>query len=122
MADLIEEKKGMKVHLSVANDITALALINVQDIFKFVLTAKDDEIEERYGTEERAIKIAEQYIEIAKQAQRMQMVFLQGWSMKYSQPIKGSDERITKVAYFFDVKKKTKGVIRNEPDIINPHE
>lgn len=122
MADLTERQKGMKVHLSVANDITALALINVQDIFNFVLTAKDDEIEERYGTEERAIKIAEQYMEIAERAQRMQMVFLQGWSMKYSQPIKDSDERITKEAYFFDVKKKKKGEIRNEPDIINQNE
>ena len=106
MADLTESKKGMKEHLSVANDITALALINVQDIFHFVLTAKDDEIEERYGTEESAIKIAERYMEIAEQAQRMQMVFLQGWSIKYSQPIKDSDERITKEAYFYDAKKK----------------
>ena len=106
MADQIEREKGMKNHLSVANDITALALINVQDIFNFVLTAKDDEIEERYGTEERAIKIAEQYIEIAERAQGMQSMFLQGWSMKYSQPIKDSDERITKEAYFYDVKKE----------------
>lgn len=106
MADQIEREKGMKEHLSVANDITALALINVQDIFHFVLTAKDDEIEKRYGTEESAIKIAEQYMEIAERAQRMQMVFLQGWSMKYSQPIKDSDERITKEAYFYDVKKE----------------
>ena len=118
----MEQRKGTEEHLSVANDITALALINVQDIFNFVLTAKDDEIEERYGTEERAIKITERYIEIAERAQRMQMVFLQGWSMKYSQPIKDSDERITKDAYFFDVKKKKKEVIWNEPDIINPHE
>ena len=109
MADLIEMQKGMKEHLSVANDITALALINVHDIFRFVLMAKDDEIEERYGTEERAIKIAEQYIEIAKQAQRMQEIFLRGWSMKYSQPIKDSDERTTKEAYFFDVKKRNAG-------------
>ena len=106
MADLTDRQKGMKKHLSVANDITALALINVQDIFNFVLTAKDDEIEERYGTEERAIKIAEQYIEIAERAQGMQSMFLQGWSMKYSQPIKDSDERITKEAYFYDVKKE----------------
>ena len=108
MADLSEMQKGMKEHLSVANDITALALINVHDIFRFVLMAKDDEIEERYGTEERAIKIAEKYMEIAERAQRMQSIFLQGWSMKYSQPIKDSDERITKEAYFFDVKKKRK--------------
>ena len=100
------QRKGTKKHLSVANDITALALINVQDIFNFVLTAKDDEIEERYGTEERAIKIAEQYIEIAERAQGMQSMFLRGWSMKYSQPIKDSDERITKEAYFYDVKKE----------------
>ena len=102
----MEQRKGTEEHLSVANDITALALINVQDIFNFVLTAKDDEIEERYGTEERAIKIAEQYIEIANQAQGMQSMFLRGWSMKYSQPIKDSDERITKEAYFYDVKKE----------------
>ena len=40
--------EGKKEALSVANDIAALALINIQDIFRFVLTAKDDEIEERY--------------------------------------------------------------------------
>ena len=32
--------EGKKEALSVANDIAALALINIQDIFRFVLTAK----------------------------------------------------------------------------------
>ena len=96
----------MKKHLSVASDITALALINVQDIFDFVLTAKDSEIEERYGTEDRAIAVAEKYMEIAEKAQRMEVIFLSGWSMKYSQPVKDSDERITKEAYFYNEKMK----------------
>ena len=39
-----------KQSLSVINDIAALALVNIQDIFRFVLTAKDSEIEERYGS------------------------------------------------------------------------
>ena len=98
----------MKNHLSVAKDIAALALINVQDIYYFCLTAKDDEIEERYGTEERAIKVAEKYIEIAEKAQRMEVIFLKGWKTTFSQPIKDSDERVTKTAYFYDVKEKEK--------------
>ena len=96
----------MKKHLSVASDITALALINVQDIFSFVLTAKDSEIEERYGTEDRAIAVAEKYMEIAEKAQRMEVMFLSGWNMKYSQPVKDRDERITKEAYFYNEKMK----------------
>ena len=96
----------MKKHLSVANDITALALINVQDIFQFCLTAKDADIEERYGTEECAIRIAEKYMEIAEKAQRMETLFLKGWDMTFSQPFKDSDERVTKKAYFYDVKEE----------------
>ncbi len=86
-------------HLSVANDIAALALINIQDIFYFVLTAKDDEIEERYGSERTAIDIAETYLEIAMKASLLEHR-VSGWSMKYSQPIKDSDEMIDKTAYF----------------------
>ena len=36
-----------KEQLSVGNSIKALALINIQDIFRFTLTAKDEEIKER---------------------------------------------------------------------------
>ena len=92
-----------KATLSVANDIAALALINIQDIFYFVLTAKDDEIEERYGTERTAIDIAERYLEIALKAPLLEQR-LSGWSMKYSQPIKDSDDRREYVARFYDVK------------------
>ena len=94
----------MKNQLSVANDIAALALINVQDIFYFCLTAKDDEIEERYGTEERAIRIAEKYMEIAEKAQRTEAFSLKGWAMTYSQPIKDTDKRVVKTAHFYDEK------------------
>ena len=92
-----------KKHLSVANDIAALALINIQDIFQFVLTAKDDEIEERYGSERAAIDIAEKYIEIAARASLLEHR-VSGWDMKYTQPIKGKEDRIEKKAYFYDVK------------------
>ena len=36
-----------KEQLSVGNSIKALALINIQDIFRFTITAKDEEIRER---------------------------------------------------------------------------
>ena len=39
MADLNDRQKGMKKHLKVANDITALTLKNVQEIVNLVLTA-----------------------------------------------------------------------------------
>jgi hypothetical protein len=89
--------------LSVANDIAALALVNIQDIFHFVLTASDDEIEERYGSERIAIEIAEKYLEIAKSVPLLEYR-LSGWDMKYSQPIKGGNGRIEKTACFYDVK------------------
>lgn len=90
-----------KYELSVANNIKALALINVQDIFKFLLTAKDEKIEDRYETEERAVKIAEKYIDIANRAAMVELG-LQGWSMKYSMPIANSDERKEYIAKFYD--------------------
>lgn len=96
----MEEKKES---LSVANDIAALALINIRDIFYFVLTAKDDEIEERYGSERIAIDIAEKYLEIATKAKLLENR-VSGWSMKYSQPIKGSNDRREYTARFYDVK------------------
>lgn len=88
-------------HLSVANDIKALALINVEDIFWFTLTATDAEIEERYGTEARAIEVADKYLTIAIRAEALELS-LSGWSMMYSQPLKDSNERIEKTAYFYD--------------------
>ena len=48
-----------KEQLSVGNSIKALALINIQDIFRFTITAKDEEIRERYGSEESAVCVAE---------------------------------------------------------------
>lgn len=94
------EKKST---LSVANEITALALINVLDIFKFTLTAKDEEIEERYGSEETAINVAEKYLNIAGQATILEHR-LSGWSTTYSQPIKDSEGRAEFTARFYDVK------------------
>lgn len=91
-----------RTQLSVIHDIQALALINIQDIFQFVLTAKDEEIEKRYGDEETAIKIAEKYLDIALNIEIFERG-LAGWSMTYSQPITDSDDRITKKACFYDV-------------------
>ena len=92
----------MSEQLSVAKDIEALALINIQDIFRFTITATDEEIEDRYGSEARAIEIAEKYLEIAMRAPVLEYD-LKGWSMKYSVPIKGKNERIEKTAYFYDM-------------------
>ena len=92
----------MSEQLSVAKDIEALALINIQDIFRFTITATDKEIEDRYGSEARAIEIAEKYLEIAMRASVLEYD-LKGWSMKYSVPIKGKNERIEKTAYFYDM-------------------
>lgn len=92
-----------KQYLSVGNDILALALINIQDIFKFTLTAKDNEIGDRYGSEECAVRVAEKYLNIARDAIWLEKR-ISGWSMNYSMPIKDSDERVEKIARFYDVK------------------
>ena len=92
----------MSEQLSVAKDIEALALINIQDIFRFTITATDKEIEDRYGSEARAIEVAEKYLEIAMRSSVLEYD-LKGWSMKYSVPIKGKNERIEKTAYFYDM-------------------
>ena len=95
----------MSGQLSVAKDIKALALINIQDIFRFTITATDKEIEDRYGSEARAIEVAEKYLDIAMRVDVLEYD-LKGWSMKYSVPIKGKDERIEKEAYFYDREEK----------------
>ena len=91
----------MSEELSVAKDIEALALINIQDIFRFTITATDKEIEDRYGSEARAIEVAEKYLEIAMRSSVLEYD-LKGWSVTYSMPIKDKDERIEKTAYFYD--------------------
>ena len=91
----------MSEQLSVAKDIKALALINIQDIFRFTITATDKEIEDRYGSEARAIEVAEKYLEIAMRTSVLEYD-LNGWSVTYSVPIKGKNERIEKTAYFYD--------------------
>lgn len=88
--------------LSVANEIKAFALINILDIFKFTLTAEDADIEKRYDTEERALKVAREYLEIAKQVSLIEIP-IKGWSIDYSQPIANSDGRREHKACFFDV-------------------
>lgn len=98
----------MSSKLSVANDIKALALINIQDIFRFMITATDDEITERYGTEARAIEIADKYLDIACRVDFIQDS-IKGWSMTYTQPIKDSDERREYKAYFYDTKDSKSG-------------
>lgn len=86
--------------MSVANSIKAWALLNIEDIFRFMITATDDEIEERYITEKNAVDIAEKYLNVAQQAHYLQLD-ISGWSFKYSQPtIDGS--RIDKEAFFSD--------------------
>ena len=92
----------MSEQLSVAKDIEALALINIQDIFRFTITATDEEIEDRYGSEARAIEVAEKYLEIAMRSSVLEYD-LKGWSVTYSVPIKGKNERIEKTAYFYDM-------------------
>ena len=91
----------MSEQLSVAKDIEALALINIQDIFRFTITATDKEIEDRYGSEARAIEVAEKYLEIAMRTSVLEYD-LKGWSVTYSVPIKDKNERIEKTAYFYD--------------------
>ena len=91
----------MSEQLSVAKDIKALALINIQDIFRFTITATDEEIEDRYGSEARAIEVAEKYLEIAMRTSVLEYD-LKGWSVTYSVPIKDKNERIEKTAYFYD--------------------
>lgn len=91
-----------KEKLSVSNEIKALALINIQDIFRFMITAKDSAIEERYGSEEKAIDIAEKYLDIAMKADLLEFP-IRGWSMKYSQPISDSDDRREFTARFYDL-------------------
>ena len=91
----------MSEQLSVAKDIEALALINIQDIFWFTITATDKEIEDRYGSEARAIEVAEKYLEIAMRTSVLEYD-LKGWSVTYSVPIKDKNERIEKTAYFYD--------------------
>ena len=90
-----------KEQLSVGNSIKALALINIQDIFRFTITAKDEEIRERYGSEESAVCVAEKYLDIALKAGMLEHA-LAGWNMNYTMPIKGSDKRKEFVAYFYD--------------------
>ena len=87
--------------LSVANSIKANALINVEDIFRFLISAKDDEIIERYGSEERALKCAEKYMDIARQVDLIEYP-LKGWSISYTMPIKDSDERREYEACFYN--------------------
>ena len=105
---IIQKGEPMNNKLSVANDIKALALINIQDIFRFMLTATDDEITERYGSEARAIEIADKYLDIAFRVDFIQDS-IKGWSMTYTQPIKDSDERREYKAYFYDTKDSKSG-------------
>ena len=90
-----------KEQLSVGNNIKALALISIEDIFQFTITATDEEIKERYGSEEEAVRVAEMYLEIALKTSMLEHP-LKGWSMKYTMPEKGSDKRKEFVARFYD--------------------
>jgi hypothetical protein len=110
----------MSEKLSVAKDIKALALINIQDIFRFTITATDEEIEDRYGSEARAIEVAEKYLEIAMRTSVLEYD-LNGWSMKYSVPIKDKNERIEKTAYFYDeADRKTEPTISKMEQVDEP--
>lgn len=90
---------GMSVH----NEINALALINIRDILQFILQATDKEIEERYGCERTAVDTAEKIMNIALTSSIIENK-LGGWSLKYNQPLKDSEERIDHTAYFYDRK------------------
>ena len=65
------------------------------------LAETDEEIKERYGSEEEAVRVAEMYLEIALKASILEQP-LKGWSMKYTMPEKGSDKRKEFVAHFYD--------------------
>lgn len=93
----------MNNEMSVHNEINALALINIRDILQFILQATDKEIEERYGCERTAVDTAEKIMNIALTSSIIENK-LGGWSMKYSQPLKNSEEQIEKTAYFYDRK------------------
>lgn len=92
--------------LSVANGIKAWALINIQDIFAFIITATDEEIIERYGSEKTAVDIAEKILNIAKMVDLIEYP-LQGWSLRYTQPLMNG-ERKEHTARFYDVKEGDK--------------
>ena len=98
-----------KEQLSVGNSIKALALINIQDIFRFTITARDEEIRERYGSEESAVCVAEKYLDIALKASILENA-LAGWSINYTMPIKDSDERADYTAYFYNKYKEAEEV------------
>jgi len=100
-----------KKRMSVNHEINALALLNILDIFSFTLTATDSEIVERYGTESNAIDVAEKYLDIALKSEILSYP-LGGWSMNYSQPLKDSEERTEKTAYFYD---KEESESKDEP-------
>ena len=89
--------------MSVSQRISALALINIADIFEFIIGAKDGEINDRYGSEERAVDVAEKCANIAFRAQMLQND-IKGWSMTYTMPIKGGDERREYKARFYDAR------------------
>ena len=110
---MTEKKKNKKkteteMSLSVANEIKAWALLNIEDIFRFMLTATDEQIKERYETEKDAVEIADKYLNIATVVTALEYP-LQGWSMEYSRPIMSEDksdkgERKDYTARFYDVK------------------
>lgn len=110
-----------KVKMSVANSIKALALINVNDIFRFTITAKDEEIRERYGSEEEAVNVAEKYINIALKAGMLEMP-IEGWSMTYTMPEKDSDKRNEYKAYFYDVEEADERIIGDSFDELEKEE
>ena len=83
-----------KEQLSVGNSIKALALINIQDIFRFTITAKDEEIRERYGSEESAVCVAEKYLDIALKVGMLEHA-LAGWNMNYTIVMSGQTIRHT---------------------------
>lgn len=109
------------VKMSVANSIKALALININDIFRFTITAADDEIRERYGSEEEAVNVAEKYLDIALKAGMLEMP-IKGWSMTYTMPEKGSDKRNEYKAYFYDVEEADERIIGDSFDELEKEE
>lgn len=110
-----------KVKMSVANSIKALALININDIFRFTITATDDEIRERYSSEEDAVNVAEKYLDIALKAGMLEMP-IKGWSMTYTMPEKDSDKRNEYKAYFYDVEEADERIISDSFDELEKEE
>ena len=103
----------------VLTEINALGLINVLDIFKFTLTAKDAEIEKRYGSEEKALQVADKYLSLIKQCNFLcDGAIPLPTSIKITQPTTSGETRET----FYEFSKSETPVMAGKIDFIEEGE